>query len=68
MARIDDLKADLTEVRARIKEATEAANVGVDGRSLTRQSIESLRAREAELSWAIESYYRGSPFGRVEFV
>lgn len=64
MARIDELKTELTSIRARISEATEAASLSIEVRSLTRQGLESLREREAELSWAIEEYYSGSPFGQ----
>ena len=67
MARIDDLKAELTTIREHISEAEGAASLSVDGRSLTRQNLQALRDREASLTWAIQSYYRRNSLGRIEF-
>lgn len=67
MARIDELKAELTTIRERISEASEAASLSIEGRSLTRQALVVLQEREAELTWAIQEYYTGSPFHRIRF-
>ena len=68
MAGIRKLKADLERVEKRIEEAEQAASLGVEGRSLTRQSLDQLEKKAASLRWDIASYYRGSSLGRVEFV
>lgn len=66
MARIDDLKTELTEVRAQIKTAYEASAVSVEGRGMTRQNLVVLQDREAKLELAIKNLLRGSAFGKVE--
>lgn len=65
MARIDDLKTELAQVRAARLKTIDAQNVSVPGVGLTYQSMDALGAREAELTWQIESYYRGGPFGQI---
>ena len=67
MARIDDMKAELAALRQTIADTEAAASVSVDGRSLTRQSLAELRSREAQLTWAISGFYRGTSLGRIEF-
>lgn len=67
-SRIDEIRADLASVRQRIREATEAASVSADGRSLTRQGLDVLVQREGQLEWALHEALTGSPFGRTEFV
>ena len=64
MARIDDIKAELTSVRQEITNAEQAAALSTDGQGLTRQRLDHLRAREAELSWQLQEALTGSPFGR----
>ncbi len=65
MARIDDMKAELREVRQRLEEAYAAAGGSMEGRSLTRQSLDQLRKREAELTWAIDRHYGAGPIGVI---
>lgn len=67
MARIDEMKAELADVRQRLSEARKAASLSIDGRSLTRQGMTELEDREAVLTYEIESFYRGSSFGRTVF-
>ena len=64
--RLDELREELAEVRLRIREAYKGPSVGLDGHSLQRQSIETLEAREAKLTWDISEYLQGGPFGEVQ--
>ena len=65
MTRLDDIKAELTLVRTKISEAYSGSSISVDGHSLSRQSIESLKEREAELTWYLQESLQGGPFGAV---
>lgn len=67
MARIDDLKKRLTDLRNQIEKAEAAASLSVEGHSLTNQKLTVLYDREAQLEDAIEEYYRGQPFQVIEF-
>ena len=66
MARIDDIKAELELVRAEIQKAEVATSLSVAGRSLSRQSLDGLQQREAQLSWWIQEYYANGPFGTLD--
>ena len=64
MARIDDMKAELTAVRLEIAAASQAASVADDGRSLARQRYDLLIRREGQLAAAIRAHYSGSRLRR----
>lgn len=68
MARIDDLKTELASVRQAISDSYGASSLSLENRSLTRQSLTMLRARESELEWSINSILRGSSIAQVPFV
>ena len=65
-SRLDELREELKEVRLKIREAYSGPSVALDGHSLQRQSIETLEAREAKLTWDISECLRDGPFGEVQ--
>ena len=68
MTRAQEIAQDLEAVRSRIREAMEAVSVSSDGRTLTRQGLDMLRQREAELTWQLQTALTRSPFSRTTFV
>ena len=63
------IRLDLNAVREQIRNATKASSVTLDAHSLTRQSLDLLMEREAQLETDLAQVLRGgSPFGRTTFV
>ena len=60
MARVDDLKLELKAVRDEIALARSAQAVSVGGHALTRQNIQALERREADLARAVRRGLGGS--------